>query len=71
MSDKVSAAYHGSGTCERGCCWTPDLGCARGWKCEHHKEAARKAAEEDLKLQHIRDMERAAHLAIKAQRRQW
>lgn len=40
MSDKLSAALHGSGPCRKSCCWTP-YKCARDWTCDHHKDDAR------------------------------
>ena len=70
MADKKSAALHGSGPC---CarCRTPYGVCATQWTCDHHRAHAVKEARRELELQHIRDMQRAAELAERANRRQW
>lgn len=68
MSDKLQAATHG---CRGECCRNPYGTCFHGRKCEHHKSRDAIEVRRELELQHIRDMERAAHLAVKAQRRQW
>lgn len=71
MADKTAATFSGSGPCKKGCCWTPDLGCARDWTCDHHRAHAVKEARREREEQHIRDMQHAAELAGRAQRRQW
>ena len=70
MSDKKSAALHGSGPC---CarCRTPYGVCATQWTCDHHRAYAVKEARREREEQHIRDMQRAAELAERANRRQW
>lgn len=40
MGQKTAATYHGAGTCQKACCWTPYGNCATGWSCDHHREAA-------------------------------
>lgn len=64
MSNKVAAAYHGSGNCPRSCCWTP-YGCGRGWSCEHHRAAAKKQDERDTEADMVADMERRFTIAAK------
>ena len=70
MADKTAAALHGSGPC---CyrCKTPYGVCATGWTCAHHRAHAVKEGRRELEEQHIRDMQRAAELAERANRRQW
>ena len=70
MADKKSAALHGSGPC---CyrCKTPYGVCATQWTCAHHRAHAVKEGRRELEEQHIRDMQRAAELAERANRRQW
>ena len=70
MSEKASAALHGSGPC---CarCKTPYGVCATQWTCAHHRAHAVKEGRRELEEQHIRDMQRAAELAERASRRQW
>ena len=67
---KKSAALPGSGPC---CsrCKTPYGVCATGWTCAHHRAHAVKEGRRELEEQHIRDMQRAAELAERANRRQW
>lgn len=62
MSQKVAATYHGAGTCKKGCCWTPGLGCARGWKCAHHAADAAREAEAEKARRWERDLIGAAEL---------
>lgn len=45
--------------------------CATGWTCAHHRAHAVKEGRRELEEQHIRDMQRAAELAERANRRQW
>lgn len=70
MADKTAAALHGSGPC---CarCRTPYGVCATQWTCDHHRAHAVKEARREREEQHIRDMQHAAELAGRAQRRQW
>lgn len=68
MSDKTAAAYHGSGPCKKGCCWTP-YRCALDWTCEHHRDAAIKEARKDWQADAVSDLERAGRTVPKPGRR--
>lgn len=56
MSDKLSAALHGSGPCKKSCCWTPYGTCATQWSCEHHREDAHKQSRRDWAAEYQAEM---------------
>lgn len=68
MAQKTAATYHGAGTCQKGCCWTPYGTCAAGWTCDHHAEAAREEGRRAAHAVWAEDMVRAARVAAQRNR---
>lgn len=68
MGGKFQATFHDPKACKRGCCWTPQGVCARGYRCTHHVAAERAQERREVQAAIVQDLERSASRAVQGKR---